>query len=102
YAKLKDCFLPEKQILEKLGLYTHRNKPIRHFSSGMLARLKAGLAILTCSKILILDEPTANLDEQSTNLILDLIQEYRKERVNIIASNIAVEISLADSKVEIA
>jgi ABC-type multidrug transport system ATPase subunit len=54
-----------ERILEKLYMTNSRDKQIANFSSGMKQRVKLGLAFFTDSKIMFLDEPGTNLDEQA-------------------------------------
>ena len=60
---------------------------VKSFSSGMKQRLKLGLAFLSEAKVLMLDEPCSNLDEAGKRLYKELITEYGKERMILIASN---------------
>ncbi len=61
-------------------------KLIRNYSSGMKQRLKLLLALFTDSKVLLLDEPTANFDNEGIEWYRNLIQQYRNNRTLIIAS----------------
>ena len=67
------------------------HQEIRFFSSGMKQRLKLVLAICTDTPILLLDEPTTNLDEQGANWYHKLIQEFAMDRLVIVASNIEAD-----------
>jgi ABC-type multidrug transport system ATPase subunit len=79
--------LSPKEITEILYLETHKNKPVSQFSSGMKQRVKLGLAVLSEIPLILLDEPTSNLDKRGIQWYLDLIQSYTKDRVVIICSN---------------
>ena len=63
-----------------------KDKLIRNYSSGMKQRLKLLLALFTDSKVLLLDEPTANFDNEGIDWYRDLVQKYRNNRTLIIAS----------------
>jgi ABC-type multidrug transport system ATPase subunit len=56
----------EEEILEQLRLSNARNKHIANFSSGMKQRVKLGLAFFTEADLIFLDEPTTNLDNETT------------------------------------
>ncbi len=51
-------------IADRLLLSHARHKQIKYFSSGMKQRVKLGLAFFSDAPVIILDEPTANLDRQ--------------------------------------
>ncbi|MDQ3141610.1 MAG: ABC transporter ATP-binding protein [Bacteroidota bacterium] len=68
-------------------LTSHKETLIQSFSSGMKQRLKLGLAILSQSDVLFLDEPLSNLDQRARDWYFKLIKEYSTCRTIIIASN---------------
>jgi len=75
-------------ILELTGLGQSKNKPLSYFSSGMKQRVKLALSICSESSLILLDEPTTNLDKQGVAWYRDLIKEFGRNRTLIIASNI--------------
>jgi ABC-type multidrug transport system ATPase subunit len=91
HARFKPLFLPVNEILDLIHLTSHRHKPLKNLSSGMMQRLKVGLALFSKSSVLLLDEPTGFMDESNTELFLTLIHQYQNERTYILASNIAQE-----------
>ena len=78
----------EETIFELLNFKKAKNKEIRFFSSGMKQRLKLVLAFCSETPILLLDEPTTNLDAQGVDWYLNLVQQFAKDRLIIVASNI--------------
>ncbi|MDB5115606.1 MAG: ecfA1, partial [Mucilaginibacter sp.] len=74
-------------IIELLNLPGSKNKAIRYFSSGMKQRLKLALAFCADTPILMLDEPTSNLDTQGVDWYLSLVQQFALNRLTIICSN---------------
>jgi len=84
----KDSLVDKGRICDLLYLTGQETKRIKEFSSGMQQRLKLGLAILTKSKIILLDEPTTNLDEKGVLWFHELLSKYADGRTVIIASNI--------------
>lgn len=85
--------LTNKDLVDILGFQKSKNKQIRFFSSGMKQRLKLVLAICADTPILLLDEPTTNLDAQGVAWYQHLISENSQntegvERLVIVASNI--------------
>jgi len=91
----------QEDIPSILELKSHLDKKVKLFSSGMLHRLKIGLALFTQSKVLLLDEPTANMDTENRSRMLALIQQYKQDRLLIIASNMEEEYSGADEVVRV-
>ena len=79
--------LSSERIEEALGLAHHSNKLIRHYSSGMKQRVKLGMAILSTSPLLLLDEPTSNLDREGISWFTQLIEQYASSRTLVICSN---------------
>lgn len=82
---LEGILLEDIYALSNLEL--HKDKFIRQLSSGIKQRLKNALAIFTQAKVLFLDEPCSNLDEENIQLYQKLMLEYTKPKMVIIASN---------------
>ncbi|MCB0524654.1 MAG: ABC transporter ATP-binding protein [Lewinellaceae bacterium] len=83
-------FLPgiaPANILELLSLPKSKQKEIRFFSSGMKQRLKLALAICSNTPLLLLDEPSTNLDVQGIEWYKELVKTYCNDRLVIVASN---------------
>jgi ABC-type multidrug transport system ATPase subunit len=74
-------------FIDFIELPKAKNKEIKFFSSGMKQRVKLGLAFQSDCEILMLDEPTSNLDAQATNWYLRNVQEYSQNRLLFICSN---------------
>lgn len=76
-----------RELIEILRLEHSKHKFIKNFSSGMKQRLKLGLAFYTDTPLLMLDEPTSNLDAQNINWYQDEISKQLGKRLIIVASN---------------
>lgn len=79
--------LSTADFLDIIQLKKSKDKAVRFFSSGMKQRLKLGLAICADTSLLLLDEPTATLDEKSVDWFHQLLEKYAANRLIIIASN---------------
>lgn len=90
-----------EQVATELRLENHLDKELRNFSSGMLARLKAGLALFSDSSLLLLDEPTANMDPENAALFFELLHRYQNNRIVIFASNTPEEYGRFDRNLEL-
>lgn len=75
------------QKLEQVGLKGRENEPVGSFSSGMKQRLKYAVALSSSPKILVLDEPSSNLDEEGVFLMEKIIEEQKKRGMVILATN---------------
>lgn len=87
----------DKEYFHKLsqGLNLPKDKIIREFSTGMKAKLRVLVAITHKAKLLILDEPTAGLDVEARNEILDILRKYMEEdeeRTILITSHISSDL----------
>lgn len=76
-----------KEIIELLGFQSSVNKLIKYFSSGMKQRLKLILAFCSATPILMLDEPTSNLDNQGVEWYQSLVERFCDDRLVIVCSN---------------
>ena len=90
-------------LINILGFEKSQNKEIRYFSSGMKQRLKLALAICSDSPILLLDEPTTNLDAQGIAWYRQLISRFTEggARLTIVASNIEHDYDFCEEKINI-
>ena len=77
------------------------DKEIRDYSSGMKQRVKFALAYYTDSRLLLLDEPTANMDHHWRDWTLSLIKSNEQNRITIICSNEEYAYSFAEVKVQL-
>ena len=88
-------------MIALLDLEQSKDKEIKYFSSGMKQRVKLVLAICSQSRLLLLDEPTTNLDQKGIDWYLDLVQANLKDRITIVASNAAVDYGFCGSRLDI-
>lgn len=91
YPRFKEEFFFDK--CKQLGLPT--GKQIKDYSTGMKAKLRVLVAISHEARLLILDEPTAGLDVEARNEILDMLRQYMAEdesRSILISSHISSDL----------
>ncbi|GDX51649.1 hypothetical protein LBMAG27_06960 [Bacteroidota bacterium] len=86
-------------IIQLSGFERSVSRQIKHYSSGMKQRAKLLLAIFSETSVLLLDEPTTNLDEQGVLWWKNLMNQFTKNRLVIIASNIEREYEACDEKI---
>jgi len=89
------------EVIDLLAMPGAKNKLIKYFSSGMKQRLKLALAFCADTPMLMLDEPTSNLDTQGVDWYLNLVQKFAKNRLTIICSNQEHEYSFCDQRLNI-
>lgn len=93
----------EASIVELLGLQKSLNKELRFYSSGMKQRVKLVLACCSDSALVLLDEPTSNLDVAGEKWYLDLITKTKNsDRLFIVCSNQEKEYGFCDELLSIA
>jgi ABC-type multidrug transport system ATPase subunit len=95
--------LNNNELVDLLDMQKSKNKQLKYFSSGMKQRVKLLLAFCSDTPLLLLDEPTANLDEQGINWYLDLVKSFAgNDRLVIVCSNQAHEYSFCDEHILVA
>ena len=88
-------------LIALLGMQTSKNKLVKYFSSGMKQRLKLALAFCSDTAILMLDEPTSNLDAQGVEWYQELVKQYAGNRLIIVGSNQEQEYSFCSERLTI-
>jgi len=88
-------------LLDLLGLAKAQDKPLKYFSSGMRQRTKLALACCTNTPLLLLDEPTSNLDKQGMEWYHSLIEKFTADKLVLVGSNQENEYSFCDNLIRI-
>ena len=88
YGKLYECSEMQRKenieyFLKMLGIWDKRDVAVGTFSKGMKQKLAIARALLHDPEILFLDEPTANLDPESSKTVRDFILRLKKEKKTI-------------------
>jgi ABC-type multidrug transport system ATPase subunit len=74
-------------IASSAGLEHAAHKPLHTFSSGMKQRAKLALGLYSATPVLMLDEPTTNLDQAGAEWYHQQVQELKSDKLLIISSN---------------
>jgi heme exporter protein A len=88
-------------ILGKLGLKGREDDRLGSYSSGMRQRVKYAFAMLHDPEVLLLDEPSANLDEAGISAVDAVITEHRQRGIVILATNDQHELRYGDKVLEL-
>jgi heme exporter protein A len=77
----------QRRLLQNIGLGGSEDALVGSFSSGMQQRLRYALTLMTEPAVLLLDEPTTNLDAAGIALVDRVVAEQRERGITIIATN---------------
>ncbi|HWV22685.1 MAG TPA: ABC transporter ATP-binding protein [Thermomicrobiales bacterium] len=79
-------------VLYQVGLGEERYRLIKGFSTGMRQRVKLAQAIVHDPKLVFLDEPTAGMDPQGRDEMLELVERiYRSMGISVVFSSHILE-----------
>ena len=73
-----------EQLLAKVGLHENVTTRINQIGVGKQQLVEIGKAIAKDTRLLILDEPTAALNDNDSEVLLDLVRDLRDSGVTII------------------
>ena len=101
FAKLRGKTLSAEKILElgsRVGLDLKTFGKIRaeNFSTGMRQRLKFAILLSVEANIWLLDEPTANLDDDGREKFFHEIQAAKSDKIILLATNDLAEEKICD------
>ncbi len=94
----KNLKLPEEdintrsaQVLDKMGIMHLKNRPPHRLSFGEKKKVSLATALVLKPELLILDEPTANLDLVSRRVLIETLNELNRAGTTMIVSTHDVE-----------
>ena len=97
FAKIRDVKFNEEKIellLSDFLLYDRKDDLVKTYSSGMKQRMKFIFALMHSPKLILLDEPTSNLDDEGKSTVYKIIQREAEENIVMIASNEKSDLAL--------
>ena len=74
-------------VLEKVGLKDFAKRNINELSGGQKQRVAIARALVKNPSIILADEPTGNLDSESSKMIFDILKSLSLERLVIVVSH---------------
>ncbi|MBO4325361.1 MAG: ATP-binding cassette domain-containing protein [Lachnospiraceae bacterium] len=75
------------ELLERVGLKSHLKQKGSRLSGGQKQRCVIARALAKDSPIILADEPTGNLDAQSSKEIIELLKEVSKDKLLIVVTH---------------
>ncbi|MFZ1281263.1 MAG: ABC transporter ATP-binding protein [Ignavibacteriaceae bacterium] len=74
-------------LLNKFLIFKRKDDLLKTYSSGMKQRVKFIFALMHSPQLLILDEPTSNLDDEGKKSVYEIVKEEGQKNIVLIASN---------------
>jgi heme exporter protein A len=81
-------------LFKEFNLLKRKNDLLKTYSSGMKQRVKFIFSLLHSPQVLLLDEPTSNLDESGKQVLYKILEEELNNKIIIIASNEGSDLQL--------
>ncbi len=93
--------ISKSELIERIELEGSKNKAIKYFSSGMKQRLKLALAFYSNVPVVMLDEPTSNLDTKWSAWYREEVQRLTPDQILLICSNVPAEYDFCDTIINV-
>ena len=90
-----------EEVLHLVGLAEKRNRRAGQLSGGMYRRLGVAQALLTDTKLLIFDEPTAGLDPAQRVRFRNFLSELSRNRIVVLSTHIVADIGSVCDKLAV-
>ena len=105
FARLRGKNLSAEKISElasRVGLdVAALNVRTENFSTGMRQRLKFAIVLAVDAEIWLLDEPTANLDDDGRKKFFAAIDAAKSDKIILLATNDITEVELCDEVIHL-
>ncbi len=89
-------------LLERLGLLARdQRRLVGTYSSGMKQRVKLAQAVIHEPPVLLLDEPSSNLDQAGHEATADLVARFRERGAVAVATNDPREVAWGDAQIQL-
>ena len=104
FANIRDVpFNKEKieHLLNQFLLFNRKDDLLKTYSSGMKQRMKFIFALMHSPKIILLDEPTSNLDDEGKESVYRIIEKEGEQNIIIVASNEKSDLQFCKEKLRL-
>lgn len=91
FKKINNYLGPIKNVLAKLGLLDIQNSKIKTLTYSQRKRVSIARALVSNAKIILIQEPTLNVDRESTLIIRETINYICGLGISVIAISISLE-----------
>jgi heme exporter protein A len=99
---LPDAAARIETVLEQVGLAPRADDLVGAYSSGMKQRIRFAAALLADPPVLLLDEPTSNLDTAGVGMVAQVLRAQQQAgRLLVVATNEAAEAARCDRQIRI-
>lgn len=88
-----------EELLERFDLSQHSSKKTSELSGGMRQKLSIVIALLPDPEIILLDEPTANLDAWAIKDVLSILQQWRGQKTILLSSHRIEEVRVVTDRI---
>jgi len=75
------------EVMKKLDIYHLKNRQIGELSGGQLQRVLIGRTLVNNPDVLMLDEPTSNLDSEAKREIFEILKELNKNKTILVITH---------------
>jgi len=89
------------ELLKQFNLWQRKDDSVRGYSTGMKQRLKYVFALAHAPSVLILDEPTTNLDEDGIKVVEQVVAEQKRSSILIVATNDSAEAGWCEQNIRL-
>lgn len=79
------------EVVEMVELGPHLSKKVRELSGGLKQRLGVASALLPDPPILLLDEPTSNLDARARDHVIGILEDLRQDGRTLVVTSHHIE-----------
>jgi ABC-type lipoprotein export system ATPase subunit len=82
-----------EQLLKQVGLHNQMNKKVKYMSGGERQRVAIARALINNPHVILADEPTGNLDSETSKEIVQILKELNRQGKTIIIVTHDLEIA---------
>ena len=84
YTRASIIRMRTKKLLNRLGLADKYHSPASELSRGEQQRVSIARAVANNPELILADEPTGNLDRETTRMVMDLLHKYNQRGATLI------------------